>query len=60
MESDSATEVREKFRAGMAPALSANQADLVGQLLGLDISASLAVQSRLGSDSFGEMATASW
>ena len=52
------TEVREKFRAGMAPALSANQADLVGQLLGLDFSTSLAVQAQLGSDSFGEMATA--
>ncbi len=58
MESDSATEVREKFRAGMAPALSANQADLVGQLLGLDFSTSLAVQAQLGSDSFGETATA--
>jgi ABC-type oligopeptide transport system substrate-binding subunit/class 3 adenylate cyclase len=56
--SDSAAVVREKFRAGMAPSLSSDQADLVGQLLGLDFSASHAVQARLGSESFGELATA--
>jgi class 3 adenylate cyclase len=58
LESDSAAEVREKFRARMAVALKSDQADLVGQLLGLDFSASLAVQARLGSESFGELATA--
>jgi ABC-type oligopeptide transport system substrate-binding subunit/class 3 adenylate cyclase len=55
--SDSAAEVRHKFRAGMAAALNSDQADLVGQLLGLDFSASPAVQARLGSESFGDMAT---
>ncbi len=40
LESDSAAEVREKFRAGMAATLNSDQADLVGQLLGLDFSAS--------------------
>ena len=58
LESDSTVEVREKFRAGMAVALNANQADLVGQLLGLDFSASQAVQGQLGSESFGDVATA--
>jgi tetratricopeptide (TPR) repeat protein len=58
LDSDSAAEVREKFRAGMAVALNSNQADLVGQLLGLDFSASPAVQARLGSESFAELATA--
>ncbi len=58
LESDSAAEVREKFRAGMAAALNSDQADLVGQLLGLDFSASQAVQAQLGSESFGELATA--
>nr|NIV36915.1 AAA family ATPase [Anaerolineae bacterium] len=58
LESDSAAEVREKFRAGMAAALNTDQADLVGQLLGLDFSASPAVRAWLGSESFGELATA--
>ena len=58
LESDSAAEVREKFRAGMAATLNSDQADLVGQLLGLDFSTSQAVQARLGSESFGELATA--
>jgi ABC-type oligopeptide transport system substrate-binding subunit/class 3 adenylate cyclase len=58
MESDSAAEVREKFRSGMSAALDSDQADLVGQLLGLDFSASQAVQAQLGSESFGELATA--
>jgi predicted ATPase/class 3 adenylate cyclase len=56
--SDSAAEVREKFRAGMAAALHPDQADLVGQLIGLDFSASPAVQARLGSEGFVELATA--
>ncbi len=58
LESDSAAEVREKFRAGMAVALNCDQASLVGQLLGLDFSTSQAIQARLGSESFGELATA--
>ncbi|NIV37662.1 MAG: AAA family ATPase [Anaerolineae bacterium] len=57
LESDSAARVRDKFRAGMAAVLDADQADLVGQLIGLDFSASPAVQARLGSESFGELAT---
>jgi ABC-type oligopeptide transport system substrate-binding subunit/class 3 adenylate cyclase len=57
LESDSAAEVREKFRAGMAAVLNSDQADLVGQLLGFDFSASQAVQTQLGSESFGELAT---
>ena len=58
LESDSAAEVREKFRAGMSAALDSDQADLVGQLLGLDFSASQAVQAQLGGGCFGELATA--
>jgi predicted ATPase len=58
LESDSAAEVREKFRAGMAVALNSDQADVVGQLLGLDFSPSQAVQVLLGSDSLVEQATA--
>jgi ABC-type oligopeptide transport system substrate-binding subunit/class 3 adenylate cyclase len=58
LESDSAVEVREKFRAGMSATLNSDQADLVGQLIGLDFSASQAVQAQLGSESFGELATA--
>ena len=57
LDSDSAAEVREKFRAGMAASLNSDQADLVGQLLGLDFSGSPAVQARLGSESFWELAT---
>jgi ABC-type oligopeptide transport system substrate-binding subunit/class 3 adenylate cyclase len=56
--SDSAAEVRDKFRAGMAAALNPDEADLVGQLIGLDFSASQAVQARLGSEGFVELATA--
>ncbi|MGD9316061.1 MAG: adenylate/guanylate cyclase domain-containing protein, partial [Anaerolineae bacterium] len=58
LESDSAAKVRKKFRAGMAAALNSDEADLAGQLLGLDFSTSPAVQARLGSESFGELATA--
>ena len=57
LDSDSAAEVREKFRAGMAASLNPDQADLVGQLLGLDFSGSPSVQARLGSESFWELAT---
>jgi ABC-type oligopeptide transport system substrate-binding subunit/class 3 adenylate cyclase len=58
LESDSATEVREKFEAGMAPVLEPDQADLVGQLLGFDFSTSHSVQTHLGSESFSELAIA--
>jgi predicted ATPase/class 3 adenylate cyclase len=57
LESDSVSAVQEKFRVGMAAALSSDEAELVGQLLGFDFSTSLAVQEHLGSDSFGELAT---
>jgi class 3 adenylate cyclase/tetratricopeptide (TPR) repeat protein len=57
LDSDSAAEVREKFRAGMAAGLDSDQADLVGQLLGFDFSASPAVQASLGSESLPEQAT---
>jgi predicted ATPase len=58
LDSDSAGEVREKLRAGMAAALNPDQADLVGQLIGYDFSASQMVQAWLGRESFGELATA--
>ena len=58
LESDSAAEVRKKFRAGMVSTLEPDQADLVGELLGLDFSASESVQARLGSESFGQLAIA--
>ena len=57
LESDSAAAVWTKFRAGMAGTLDSDQADLVGQLIGFDFSASPAVQTQLGSKSFGEAAT---
>jgi tetratricopeptide (TPR) repeat protein len=50
--------MRAKFRAGLTASLDPDQADLVGQLIGLDFSASPAVQARLGSESFVELATA--
>jgi ABC-type oligopeptide transport system substrate-binding subunit len=58
LESDGPAVVREKFRAGMADALSPGEADLVGQLLGLDFSTTEAVQARIGSESFADLATA--
>jgi tetratricopeptide (TPR) repeat protein len=58
LDSDSAAAVRGKLRAGMADSLTSDEADLVGQLLGLDFSASPAVQARLGSESLAERATA--
>ena len=58
LESDRVAEVRDKFRAGMAAILNSDEADLVGQLLGLDFSGSAAVQAQLGSETFGEATTA--
>ncbi len=46
----------DRFRAGMAPALDREKADLVGHLIGLDFSASQAVQDLLGSPYFGQLA----
>jgi class 3 adenylate cyclase/tetratricopeptide (TPR) repeat protein len=57
-ESDDATTVLEKARAGMAGILGADRADLVGHLVGFDCSASPAVQALLGNPSFGRLATA--
>jgi ABC-type oligopeptide transport system substrate-binding subunit/class 3 adenylate cyclase len=58
LESDSAAQVRDKFRSGMAVTLNSEQADLVGQLLGLDFSDSKAVRAQLTSESFSEIAVA--
>jgi len=58
LESDSASRVREKFRAGMADTISSDQVEMVGQLLGFDFTDSPAVQAKLSSESFGELATA--
>jgi class 3 adenylate cyclase/tetratricopeptide (TPR) repeat protein len=57
LESDNSIEVREKFRAGMAGVLDPDQAEQIGQLLGLDFSTSPTVQAQLGNESFGELAT---
>ncbi len=56
LESDSTEEVREKFRAGMVPTIDLDEADLVGQLIGFDFSSGQAVETQLGSQSFGEVA----
>ncbi|RME50061.1 MAG: hypothetical protein D6796_03770 [Caldilineae bacterium] len=58
LESDNATTVLEKFRAGMKGILDADQSDLVGHLVGFDFSASQGVQNLLGSPSFGKLAIA--
>jgi predicted ATPase len=57
-ESDSATVVLEKFRAGMEGILDPDRADLVGHMVGFDFSASVAVKNLLGSPSFRQIATA--
>jgi tetratricopeptide (TPR) repeat protein len=58
LESDRAAEALRKFRQGMEGILEPDRADLVGQLVGFNFSASPAVAPLLGSDSFGHMATA--
>lgn len=55
---DSVAEAMAKFRAGVAPALDSDEADIVGQLVGFDFSASGAVHSLWGSSSFGQLAVA--
>jgi class 3 adenylate cyclase/tetratricopeptide (TPR) repeat protein/ribosomal protein L40E len=59
-ESDDATTVLAKFRAGMADYLPTDRADLVGQLVGFDFKAagSEAVSKLLGSESFSQLALA--
>jgi ABC-type oligopeptide transport system substrate-binding subunit/class 3 adenylate cyclase len=57
LESDNAEQVCEKFRRGMSTAIKVEQADLVGQLLGLDFSSSPVVQSQIENDSFSKLAT---
>jgi ABC-type oligopeptide transport system substrate-binding subunit/class 3 adenylate cyclase len=58
LESDSAAAVRDKIRAGMAPALSSDQADLVGRLIGFDLPTSQVLQNALESETFREQALA--
>ncbi len=58
LETDHPTIVQEKFRTGMSGVLDADQADLIGHLVGFDFSTSQAVQNLLGSSSFGNLAVA--
>jgi len=58
LESDSPATALAKFRAGMKDFLEPDRADLVGQLVGFDFSASEAVSKLLGSDSFAQLANA--
>lgn len=56
-ESDSAAEMREKFRAGTADHLDRDRSDVLGHFIGFDFSESEAVKSLLGSPNFGKLAT---
>ncbi|MCP4538023.1 MAG: tetratricopeptide repeat protein [Chloroflexi bacterium] len=58
LETDRPAIVQEKFRTGMSGILDADQADLVGHLVGFDFSTSQAVQNLLGSSSFGDLGMA--
>jgi class 3 adenylate cyclase/tetratricopeptide (TPR) repeat protein len=58
LDSDGAATALQKFRAGMAGLLEPEKADLVGQLLGFDFSASPAVAALLGSPNFAVLARA--
>jgi ABC-type oligopeptide transport system substrate-binding subunit/class 3 adenylate cyclase len=58
LESDNGVAVRDKIRNGMAPALSRDQADLVGRLIGFDLQASQNLQNALESERFREQALA--
>ncbi|HNQ77924.1 MAG TPA: adenylate/guanylate cyclase domain-containing protein [Acidobacteriota bacterium] len=55
-ESDSAAEMREKFRAGTAEHLERDRSDIMGHFIGFDFSESEAVKSLLGSPNFGKLA----
>jgi len=59
MESDSASVVLEKLRNGLAVALTPDQADLVGHLIGFEIPVSDALQAALENESFKDRALAS-
>jgi len=52
LENDSSTQALEKFRLGTKDVLEAEQADLVGQLVGFDFSGSPTVLRLLGNPSF--------
>ena len=56
MESDSAATVMEKLRAGMAVALSPDQADLAGHLIGFDLPTNQTLQKALDNETFRERA----
>ncbi len=56
LESDGSAQALSKFRQGMHDFLDADQADLVGQLVGFDFSGSPAVRRLLGNPAFSEIA----
>lgn len=58
LDSDSASVVADKLRAGMSGALDAGEAEIVGHWLGLDLSANDAVAKLAGSPEFGTVAQA--
>jgi class 3 adenylate cyclase/tetratricopeptide (TPR) repeat protein len=58
LETDTSAKALAKFRAGMAPHLEPEDADLVGHLAGFDFSTSPHVAGLLGSPSLGQIATA--
>ena len=59
MESDRASKVLEKLRNGMAVALTPNQADLVGHLIGFDIPINNDLRVALENETFKDRALAS-
>ena len=59
LDSDDTEATLAKFRAGMAPILGPAQADLVGHLVGFDLSASKSVRDSLDNLDFAQTATAS-
>ncbi len=58
LESDGTADALHKFRAGMQPILTIEQADLVGHLIGFDFSSSPAVRNLLGSHDIARLASA--
>jgi ABC-type oligopeptide transport system substrate-binding subunit/class 3 adenylate cyclase len=56
LKSDSNTAVRDKIRKGLAVALTSEQADQVGRLLGFDLPISLSLKNALESELFREKA----
>jgi tetratricopeptide (TPR) repeat protein len=55
-ETDHTADALAKFRAGVGDVLPPDQADVVGHLVGFDFATSPAVESLLGSPSFGQLA----